>query len=468
MNDALLSTFSDSSRKTVIKDYKLPIPVYKDINAWLYFCNLYNVKYKIDSIAQSYYDMGQMFNFEDKAILKERQDFIDKMLRQLTSLEVVRNTKLIVPDFPEGTISESLYDEKNDKKICISIKIDSPDFSIMTKYYPDNTKNSKTYNEMASWFTRCNYLKDSILLKEKIFEKIVGSKFSNIIKKEYVQLITFLKEDIKNIFDVSFDDKNELNLIFKDFVKFNDKILIYNNLKEKLEQYEKISNIKYKIDYFLLIQVTDTKYFIKEKEHDEFEIINCPVCHMAQVLKMYKKLSLDKYDLMFTFESKEAIFTEPLFSVFRMQTNNIFERMEIFDKVKKQTEQKPKEQTKTKEQVLDEIMRKAGLEPERFYDPSKDSEMSEPPQTSYYDPNKDVEKTDKYHDEIEKNLVNSNYIISNQNKTDDPFANEMKKRIEDAFKEEEEDNKKQISTLNLSIEDNTLNILSSIDKWNNQ
>lgn len=465
MNDALLSTFSDSSRKTVIKDYRLPIPVYKDINAWLYFCNLYNIKYKIDAIAQSYYDMGKAFNFEDKAVLKERQDFIDKMLRQLTSLDLVRNTKLIVPQFPDGTKFETLYDEKYDKKICISIKMDSPDFSIMSKYYPENTKNSKTYNEMASWFTSCDYLKNSITLKEKIFEKIVGSKFSNIIRKEYIHLITFLNEDIKNIFDISFDDKNEVNLIFKDFVKFSDKILIYNNLKEKIEQYQKISNIKYQVDYFLLIQLPDTKYFIKEKEHDEFEIINCPVCHMAQVFKMYKKIPLDKYDLMFTFESREAIFTEPLFSVFKMQTNNIFERMEIFDKVKKQTQSKPKEETKTKEQVLDEVMRKAGLEPERFYDPSKDPEMSQPTQTEYYDPNKDNEKNNNYHDEIEKNLVNTNYIINNQNKNDDPFGNEMKKKIEDAFKEEQQDKQKEISTVR---KDNTLNVLSIIDKWNNQ
>lgn len=471
MNQALLVTFSNESRKTVIKDYNLPIPVYKDTDAWLYFYTLYCDKYDIDTIANSYYEMGQLFNFDEKAVKTERHDFYENMIKCLEARPIIKVPNLVVGEFPKEVVFEPIYNEKYNGRMCISIDMKAANYSIMAKYYPDNVKGKKTYVDFASLFTKCDYLKNSKHIREKIFGKVVGGKFINLIKKEICELINFIYMDIRHSFDIVYNNNDDIVLVLKPEKSLAGFSASYAILTDSLKKWEQRNGIQYNQEYFILTQIPNSSYYIKEKEKGKFDIKNCPIHYTAQVLKAYQKLPLEKFDMMFSFESNECLFLEPLFEGHKRDSVNIQKQVEPVLEIK-QTQNKPvsKPPAKTDEQVLDEAMRAAGLKPEEFYNPNADVELQStttaPQPTGFYDPNKDNELTSFSSPKVETGFNEPDRFENKPTSKDSPFDAEMKKKVEQAAKDEEMEKINRNHTTN--IKSNTISILSSIDKWNSQ
>ena len=292
---------TDKLRKRFIKDYGLPINVYKEPYFSYYIERLqpyYNSKNKYDAFLKLVDKYGDgfvdiSFSYTERIIkhIQEKDEY--KQLQQDKLKDFNR-----IYEIPEV----NLYTMDNDGKKFISIDIKQANFNAL-RYY-----NEKLVDEYENF--------DEFLLefidREEFYEYFTKSKyirqviFGNLVPKKQRKIQKYM-------IDVIIKNLLENNVISEDdiYSTNNDELILFDKGQDINTDLIKFSNI-IRIKRFELNSIKQRKFFVKKYENGEIEFKAIPSNVFFQVLSLYEDKEFDERDLMFMFENKIAKFIETI------------------------------------------------------------------------------------------------------------------------------------------------------------
>jgi putative PIN family toxin of toxin-antitoxin system len=129
----------------------------------------------------------------------------------------------------------------------------------------------------------------NILISASLFpNSLVGSVFAHILKNHELVLCNYTLEEIKNVFQKKFPDRNKhLNRLIKNLKYEHIKYEIYN-----FEKYPQIRDIK---DTPLLVYAIESKVNILltgDKDFDEINIENLKIINPRKYIEEYMNKSI--------------------------------------------------------------------------------------------------------------------------------------------------------------------------------
>lgn len=297
--------FSNSVRARFIKDFKLPIQLYKKFNGFDYFgyfCILYNDQFSIDHklnlLESAIQSLGTEENFVNE--INNTRDKIIKTIKDTAQYK--QFCKINMNNFfvKENKYSKTdIFKPYNHNKYFLSIDLVKANFQVMKKF--DCVFQSDSYEELVKRFTN-NENFYNYFVKSKYERQVI---FGNLNPSRQVTIEQFYT---RNIFDWLIENK-----IFEEKqvrVLTHDEIVIETDCFPQ-DLSNKIFNATglivttnlFKINYY----EKPVNFYVKELG-DRIEFKSVPIVFFAQVYKEYYNIPLNDYDLRFLYEKKVAQF----------------------------------------------------------------------------------------------------------------------------------------------------------------
>lgn len=287
---------NDNDRKQFIKDFNLPIPVYKEPHFSYYlelFDDLYNSKSKYELLKDA---IKKTHNLK-KYTYELMNRIVEKIKSQSEYENFVKDDKYDSKELPNRI---DIYNKfSTEPKFYISIDIIKANYNCMKFYNRNLVMNTDTWEEFMMKFTDIQYFIESKYFRQIIFGNLKSKKMVSIQK--YIISLIYSKMKDKILGKISSDEliistdinnaKNDFNEVVKILDEFPD------NIKSIL-----------KITLFSLESIGNSKAFIRKnykpdkiddlmnKESFQIEIKNIEKDFHAQAYKFINNLEIINSD----------------------------------------------------------------------------------------------------------------------------------------------------------------------------
>lgn len=284
---------TDSDRKQFIKDFSLPIPVYKE-PYFSYFLELYDEIYNTKSKYQLLIDALNKVN----NIKKCSYDLMEKITTEIKSRPeyaiFIKDQKYNEKELPNN-VDIYVNNQKKWPKYYISLDLITANYNCV-KFFDNNlVLNSNTWSELIGKFTEIEYFKESKHFRQIIFGNLHTKRIASIQKYILSFLYDKIKDKVKVLGKVSTDeliidtcDKT----IKDDYQKIVD---IINDLPENMKK-------MWRIVILSIEPIGNSKAFVKkiytspELNSFKIEIKNIEKDFHAQAYKYYIGKDIEEYD----------------------------------------------------------------------------------------------------------------------------------------------------------------------------
>lgn len=306
--------------KVLIKDFKLPIPVYKE-PYFRYFIELYNHK----DITELQNDAVAYLGSPDK-FLSYRKTIADAFWSRIE--------KDVVGSFRDSDIkcysidkavhrpeNANLYTDTYASMDICRIDIICANFQAIKHYDKRLVDNCESYNELIGKITDIPYFKKSKYTRQVIFGQLL-SKRQGVIQKYLMQ--QFIDFCISDNTEVSNYFKNNVRILGNDEIfttvlnpDFNDFVL------DKVQKFREQHNIALKADFIKLHKFKG--YFVEENTLTHEKVLKTvPGDYYAQLYKLLHNKPINIYDLITTKDNQIVLQLEPIVPV-AVSSENIYQ-----------------------------------------------------------------------------------------------------------------------------------------------
>lgn len=297
--------------KVLIKDFKLPIPVYKE-PYFKYFIELYNHK----DITELQNDAVAYLGSADK-FLSYRKTIADAFWNRIKqdAIDSFRTSDIrcySVDKAANRPIDANLYSDIYTGIDICKIDMISANFQAIKHYDKRLVDNCESYDELIGKITDIPYFKKSKYTRQVIFGQLL-CKRQGVVQKYLMQQFV----------DLCISDNTETSNYFKNNVRVlgNDEIFTtvlnpdFNDfVLDKVQKFREQHNIALKADFIRLHKFKG--YFVEENTlTHEKALKTVPVDYYAQLYKTLNNKPITIYDLITTKDNKVVLQLEPIVSV---------------------------------------------------------------------------------------------------------------------------------------------------------
>lgn len=296
---------SNSVRARFIKDFKLPIQLFREHNGvdyFKYFTDLYNNQFsincKLNLLESAIQSLGAEENFVNE--INNTRDKIIETIKNTAQYEQFCKINMNNFSVKKNKYSKTdIFKPYNNNRYFLSIDLVKANFQVMKKF--DCVFQSNSYEELVKKFTD-NENFYNYFVKSKYERQII---FGNLNPSRQVTIEQFYT---RNIFDWLIENKI--------FEEKQVRVLTYDEIVIETDSFpqdlsNKIFNATglivttnlFKIKYY----EDPINFYVKELK-DKIEFKSVPIVFFAQVYKKYYDLPLNNYDLRFLYEKKVAQF----------------------------------------------------------------------------------------------------------------------------------------------------------------
>lgn len=303
-----MDTLQEKLNKVLIKDFKLPIPVYKE-PYFKYFIELYNHK----DIIELQNDAVRYLGSPDK-FLSYRKTIAEVFWSRIKqdAIDSFRNSDIkcySVDKAAHRLVDANLYsDTYTDIDVC---KIDMISANFQAIKHHDNrlVDNCESYNELIGKITDIPYFKKSKYTRQVIFGQLLPKRQGTIQKYLMQQFIDFcISDNTEN----SEHFKNNARILGNDEIfttvlnpDFNDFVI------DKVQKFREEYNIALRVDFIKLHKFKG--YFVEENTlTHEKTLKTVPVDYYAQLYKTLNNRLITIYDLITTKDNQAVLQLQPI------------------------------------------------------------------------------------------------------------------------------------------------------------
>lgn len=340
------NTMTEHIAKTLIKNFKLPIPVidsHTSFEVFTYFTELYE-EYCNSKQVISMFEIGQELTLKNgmsfSTFLRTLENNIIDTVKSVAEYQEFNtinnkefNAKYGKPNLPE---KRKVYIDDNVNTYMISLDMKKGNFNSLRHFCPEAVFNCKDWSSFVDLFVKCmdidtiEYVKESKYFRQQTLGKLNGKRLSymqRIIQSNiYTAIIEWNNDNPGKFIDVLCSTGNDEMIIKTNVNNINEHCCILKNILDQVD-----GGYTWRVDPFYLESI-DKKYYIKKHyvfnkivDFDNYKIkFYCvPNNVFAQVYKHYyrdiigsldPKYQLIKKDLMFMDQNGMlAMYLIPLF-----------------------------------------------------------------------------------------------------------------------------------------------------------
>ena len=308
---------TNKERKQFIKDYKLPIPIYK-LPYFTYYLEQYNDSHKTKEKYELFINAIKQLKLEDKQLKETSSNIINEVVKRLKEIPEYKEF-LSAPinnqkELPNDIQIYKKYDH-NDPIYYISVDMITANFTVLKYFNPKIVLNCDTYNDFIKNFTDIEYFIKSKKYRQVIFGILNAKKIRTMQKF----LLGELYDKIKNIVNITGRIETDELIIATTKSNMRDG---YNKIIKAIDTLPENMKKIWRVTPTYIQQLGTSTCFIKktiinlelpydEKTNVKEEITNIEKDYYAQAYKFYKKEEIHPYDMMamkdkyvITFEEK--------------------------------------------------------------------------------------------------------------------------------------------------------------------
>jgi hypothetical protein len=304
-NEKRSKQISETDIKNFIKDFNLPIPIYKS-PYFEYFIELYDDHYKIKDKLILLKEFAKEAEINKKS-LKSYQHYIkDKLICDIKTTEAYQNyinkKHLLSKDtqicLPERIHIYSTHEYK--EKYYISIDMIKGNFNSLKYFDPGLVLNCDSWEELIGKYTQLQYFVEAKHIRQMIFGHLIGTGAiqRQMLEKVYQAILKYDKENNKN-FTIRQAGNEELIIITTEDSINEDTASIKNILANMPN---KLGTI-WRVEPFKIFAIPETTVFVKHiydnsikyEYVEKFKCINKDF--FAQVYKKYRDIPINDNDM---------------------------------------------------------------------------------------------------------------------------------------------------------------------------
>ena len=300
--------YSDSFKKRLIKNFKLPIRIIEE-PYFSYYLNLYQKNFKIEEKIEIMKKSIEMAGSET-----ELMNLWYKVKDEAT-LSISSN-----PEFKEFQRFESEYQVKNKiqnknlynhqfiNNTCVSVDLITANYSVLKKFNPRLVFNTENFKEFILRYTKVPLFQESKIFRQLLFETLDHKKNGDHQKNIILQTLDLLNSELTPLYSLVINN-DELILVFN---KTEDLIAIETVVQSAVDKTP--YNQLMKVEAFNLIPVYQEVFNKITKNSSVLK--NAPVSLYPQLFKKANDLEINPdLDLAFI-DSETGILSKYLKPIF--------------------------------------------------------------------------------------------------------------------------------------------------------
>jgi len=305
---------SSSLRKRFVKDWALPITILKD-PYFKYFIKLYEPLFQSQTIYNELLDLIDDLGGEEK-FFNASKSIMESIIHDIKDTEEFKKFNEgdlsdynVKPEIPLGDI----YRSDNNDKLFVSVDIKKANFQALRWVNPKIVLGQPDYEHLIEAYTDLSYYIGSKHIRQVIFGNINPKRQRKVIRylthnRIIPRLQEFLSLEPKGLAEFTTASDDEVVLRINKDIRGEGEQYI-----EFIRQYLSNLNIDLNINMFVLRQLGERSYFIKEYINGEIEFKAVPSHYFAECYKYYLGEKLSDYDSMSYYDGRVVKFIDRLF-----------------------------------------------------------------------------------------------------------------------------------------------------------
>lgn len=194
-------TISDDDRNQFIKDFELPIPVYKE-PYFSYFIELYNEMYDTKDKLAIFMDAISILKSEGKQLKKTSYEIMNKIVSEINSQPAYGRFTSSSNEYSKITLPNDIniwnVHNTNWPNFYISCDIKKANFHAMKFYDKSLVLNCDTWEQLIGKFTKIKYFIESKYFRQIVFGNLKGKRIGAIER----YLHSYLYNEVKGVVNV--------------------------------------------------------------------------------------------------------------------------------------------------------------------------------------------------------------------------------------------------------------------------
>ena len=200
---------SDEERKLFIKDYNLPIPVYRE-PYFSYFIELFDEMYDTKRKLKILTDAVVELKTQGKKLKATSYEIMELIVSKIKSLPAYTKFTTTSGEYPNVVLPKNTniwnVHQKEFPAYYISCDIKKANFNAMKFYDPELVLGSATWEELISKYTSIPYFIESKHFRQIVFGNLKGKRISAIERHLQSYLYNLVK-DVVNVSGKMSDDE---------------------------------------------------------------------------------------------------------------------------------------------------------------------------------------------------------------------------------------------------------------------
>ena len=288
---------SDDDRKQFIKDFGLPIPVYKE-PYFSYFLETLDTILDTKKKYRLLLDAIENLDQRGKKLKTFTMELSNKIIQQISEQNIYQQftkdtskatSKYITKDLPPDV---EIYSRNGEfPKVLFSLDIIKANFSSMKFHNPEIVFNCNTWEELIKRYTDIPYFTQAKFFRQIIFNRL-SSKGIPIIQK---YLLCQLNNNIKSYVNVLGRTGNDELIISSTHLTYKDDLATIDKIMNELPDNNKSI---WRVTPFILSPLGKTDIFVKKNLlNGSIEIKHIDKDFYTQAYKYYMNIPLNENDM---------------------------------------------------------------------------------------------------------------------------------------------------------------------------